>query len=354
MKRLFSHGDGRLKTGRLSWVVFLALLVCGALFFKAGQQLDTVIVEVKHQFEPQPDVQQPQDQGVETAVVQPASSATVSESSAAEASPEIPSAMAAIDQPRSDEDQTVNVQQDVVQPLHNDVGVATEQISTQAIATVAEEVQQPSEQLTSIHSSQPLSLDSEAYFTLMKAWAASGKNTSSAQTESSIPLEVENLHQCYALFQMKVIAVNVKGQLFDLVDGSRLPQQALDDYSSTVISVEHPWQHWQGELKRAKFKHHDTVQVRYYMYPFVRNAIYARCQQGFEWCKQRGFIDADTQPEQVDIVGKTFEIQRNGGGKFGVFVPQTLTTAAGEQITISPAAFDGQADIVALQQFGVL
>jgi len=46
MKRLLMHSDGRLKTGRLSLVVFIALLVCGALFFKAGQQLDTVLVEV--------------------------------------------------------------------------------------------------------------------------------------------------------------------------------------------------------------------------------------------------------------------------------------------------------------------
>ena len=354
MKRLLMHSDGRLKTGRLSLVVFIALLVCGALFFKAGQQLDTVLVEVKHQFEPQletapTDADTPQDE---------IASSSADESIAAEQPQDQQAQVAEHQQPQAmvvDEQQSA-----LIEPAQQPETVAldqvmTEQLSTQPIAQVEEIVQNRPDHLTQVDKDQPLSLDSEPYFKLMQEWAASGNQEVTPElAEAVIPLEVENLHQCYALFQMKVIAINVKGQLFDLTDGSRLPQQALDDYSSTVIAVEQPWQHWQAGLQRAKFKPQDSVQVRYYMYPFVRNAIYARCQQGFEWCKQRGLIAADTQPNQVDIAGKTFEIQRNGGGRFGVFVPQTLTTATGQRIAISTDAFAGQGDIAALQSSGLL
>lgn len=359
MKRLLKHGDGRLKTGRLSLLIFITLLLCGALFFKAGQHLDTVLVEVKHQFEPQletlpTDVETPtaeadrpsEDQAVaevET-VPQPATVAASEEN------------VASTEQPQSQQ-QPMAAVADVAKTVVDEVDekVMTEQLSTMPIAQVKEVEHSRADQLTQVDQDQPLSLDSEQYFKLMQQWAASGnKGDSASLAEAVIPLEVENLHQCYALFQMKVIAINVKGQLFDLTDGSRLPQQALDDYSSTVIAVDQPWQHWQAGLQRAKFKRQDIVQVRYYMYPFVRDAIYARCQQGFDWCKQQGLIAETTQPTEVDIVGRTFEIQRNGGGRFGVFVPQQLTTAAGNRVAISTAAFAGQADIAALQNSGLL
>lgn len=355
MKRLLMHGDGRLKTGRLSLVVFITLLLCGALFFKAGKQLDTVMVEVKHRFEPQLEAASEVDARVADAEVEPQSNvAAVAEAEQIETPTSAPQTA----------DYTATDQMDTATPEHAeeltpqrskaDAVVTTEQLSTQPVAQVAEPEQQPSDLLTTVTSTQPLSLDSEQYFKLMKEWAASGKNGDASVEDAPIPLEVENLHQCYGLFQMKVIAVNVKGHLFDLTDGSRLPQQALDDYSSTVIAVDQPWQHWQAGLQLAKFKRHDTVQVRYYMYPFVRNAIYARCQQGFDWCKQQGLIAANTLPAEVDIVGKTFEIQRNGGGRFGVFVPQTLKTTAGQMVAILPEAFVGQADIAALQHSGLL
>lgn len=360
MKRLLKHGDGRLKTGRLSLVVFITLLLCGALFFKAGQQLDTVLVEVKHQFEPQletppTDIETPQAEAASPSEVQPVAEVKPQEQVPQEQAPQV-AEQEAEPQPAAVEEQesaAMEPAQQLAAVDEVDERVMTEQLSTQPIDQVEEPVQNRADHLTPVANDKPLSLDSEQYFKLMQQWAASG-NKGAGGADAAIPLEVENLHQYYALFQMKVIAVNVKGHLFDLTDGSRLPQQALDDYSSTVIAVDQPWQHWQDGLQRAKFKRHDIVQVRYYMYPFVRNAIYARCQQGFDWCKQQGLIAETTQPTEVDIMGRTFEIQRNGGGHFGVFVPQQLTTAAGQRIAISTAAFAGQADITALQHSGLL
>jgi hypothetical protein len=191
-----------------------------------------------------------------------------------------------------------------------------------------------------------LSVAPDRYLELLQSWNTSG---SKEEGNTPIPLRVENLRDSYPLFQMKVVAVNGRGQLFDLADGSRLASAALDDYAPTVFAVDHPWQQWGEALKRAGFRPDEPVQVRYAMYPFVKNAIYARSRQAFEWCQAQGLLAADILPEQVDVLGRTYVINRQGGGRFGVFVPVSLDTPDGRTIAVPPDVFAGQKDVAALR-----
>ncbi|MBW1828551.1 MAG: hypothetical protein JRI74_03945 [Deltaproteobacteria bacterium] len=69
MGGLLTYGDGRLKTGRISWMAFAALLVCAGMLFKISAPVDRAMVAVKHVFEAQ-ELQPPVEQ---KSVLQPES-----------------------------------------------------------------------------------------------------------------------------------------------------------------------------------------------------------------------------------------------------------------------------------------
>ncbi len=363
MKGLLIHKDGGLKTGRVALLIFVLLLAGSGFLFSAGRQLDTALVAVQHVFEPQP-VEAVEKEALAESV------AVVNDQAVKEAEAKHTESPAPADAPVSGElPVAAEVSQQQTAPKAELTPAAEPEVEVQVkkpapqIQTVAEpeplrkkvSEQTPVAEPLVIQERQTstaeLSVAPDRYLELLQSWNNSG---SEEVRSAPIPLRVENLRQSFALFQMKVVAVNVRGQMFDLADGSRLPSAALDDYSATVFVVENPWPQWGDALKSAKFRSGEPVQVRYAMYPFVKNAIYARSRQAFEWCKASGHIAADTRPEQVDVLGRTFVINRKGGGRFGVFVPVSLIAQDGRTIAISCEAFAGQADVEALRQAGMM
>ena len=142
-----------------------------------------------------------------------------------------------------------------------------------------------------------ITVSSDQYFTLFKNWRKVGE---SRKENGKILLRVENLRKAFSLFQMKAVAVVGNRRFFDLSDGSRLPEASLDDFSTTVFRVQQPWQKWGDALTAAGIRQSETIEIRYYMYDFIKNAIYERAEQAFAFCRQKGLIDMDT-PHRVLI-----------------------------------------------------
>ena len=153
---------------------------------------------------------------------------------------------------------------------------------------------------------------------------------------------------------MKPVAVVNGSKYIDLTDGSRLSPEGLKNYCSTAFQVNDPWEKWGRELTKSGINEKERLEVRYYMYSFIRDAIYKRVQQAFSWSKQKGLIDPSTSESDVDVLGRTFVINRHGGGRFGVFVPLEINTAAGQRVAVDPSSFNDQPDVQALMVAGVL
>ncbi len=196
-----------------------------------------------------------------------------------------------------------------------------------------------------------ITVSSDRYLTLMKNWRKVGENR---KEKEKIPLQVENLRNAFSLFQMKAVAVVDNRRYFDLSDGSRLSAESLEDFSATVFRVEQPWQKWGDALSAAGIRQSASIEIRYYMYDSIKNAIYERAEQAFVYSKQKGLIDINTPPSGVDILGRAFVIKKQGGGKFAVFVPIRLHTDSGQTIGIDPACFRNQGDVNALMAAGLL
>jgi hypothetical protein len=189
------------------------------------------------------------------------------------------------------------------------------------------------------------------YRKLFNDWRIAGRQLKGQQ---KIPLRVENLRDTYELFQMKPVLV-VNGQPFaDLANGSRIAHGALADFSQTVFLVPDPWRKWPRELRHAGIKPADDIEVRYYMYEFVRKAIYARANRAFAWSQQEGLIARDTPSDRVDVLGRAFVIRQQGGGRFGVLVPIEIVDHNGQSIAVDPNCFSDQSDVRLLQQSGLI
>jgi hypothetical protein len=196
-----------------------------------------------------------------------------------------------------------------------------------------------------------ITVSSDQYLTLLKNWRKVGENR---KENGKIPLRVENLRNAFSLFQMKAVAVVNNRRFFDLSDGSRLSEASLEDFSTTVFRVQQPWQKWGDALSAAGIRQSETIEVRYYMYDSIKNAIYERTEQAFIYSRQKGLIDMDTSPSSVDILGRAFVIKKQGGGQFAVFVPIALDTESGQTIAIDPACFRNQGDVKKLLAAGLL
>lgn len=218
------------------------------------------------------------------------------------------------------------------------------------ISKAMQELQKP-ESFDADRSKREITVDQKQYMALFHGWCNSGNG---AEGKEKIPLRVENLRNAFELFQMKPIAV-IRGHSFlDLTDGTRVAERSLDEYSTTVFLVDRPWDKWNDALAVAGVRRGDTVEVRYYMYDFVKNAIYARVNQAFSWCKDQGLIKTDSPAAGVDVLGRAYVIKRQGGGRFGVFVPVSLDIKDGHTVAIDPVCFRGQSDVEALRDAGLL
>lgn len=196
-----------------------------------------------------------------------------------------------------------------------------------------------------------VTVDQKQYKVLFHSWRIAGKE---GKGKEKTPLRVENLRNTYDLFQMKPVAV-IRGNAFlDLSDGTRVAEKSLEEYSTTVFLVDRPWDKWGKALASAGIRRGDRFEVRYYMYDFIKDAIYARVNQAFSWCRETGLIPGDLPAGAVDVLGRAYVINRQGGGRFGVFVPVSLDTKDGRTVAVDPACFRGQADVETLREAGVL
>ncbi len=192
----------------------------------------------------------------------------------------------------------------------------------------------------------------ERYNELHRAWCHAGRDDK--HPDRLIPLRIENLRQAYSYLQMKPVVIRPDGSCIDLSDGRHLPPAFLDRFSEIVIRVSKPWEKWGAELARAGLRPGEKFEVRYYLYDFVRRALYARVNQAYDWARQRGLLGAATRPDEVDVLGRAYVVNRSGGGAFGVFVPRQLTTSAGRVVKISPEAFGSAPEVAALRQAGLI
>jgi hypothetical protein len=201
------------------------------------------------------------------------------------------------------------------------------------------------------HGVKEITVDHQQYMKLFHSWRTSGNG---AKDTKKIPLRVENLRNTFALFQMKPIAV-INGHAFlDLTDGTRVTEQSLDEYSTTVFQVRRPRDTWREALTAAGIGQKDRVEIRYYMYDFVRNAIYNRANQAVSWCKDQGLIQGDLPASDIDVLGRAYVINQHGGGRFGVVVPVSIDIKDGKTVAVDPICLRGQPDVEVLLNAGLL
>jgi chemotaxis protein histidine kinase CheA len=201
-------------------------------------------------------------------------------------------------------------------------------------------------------SGNAIELTPEEYAALYEQWRRSGDHLESDR--QGIALRIMDLETVYDLFQMKVVAFRGQTPYMDLADNTRVAPQSLDGYSGTCFVVSRPWEKWGDALSRAGFRKNDAVEVRYYTYQFVRNAIFARAARAVEWSSAAG-PGAEADLSSADVLGRVYGVSRSGGGAFGVFVPVRVDFASGPSVAVDPlACFPNEPDILALNQAGLL
>ena len=154
---------------------------------------------------------------------------------------------------------------------------------------------------------------------------------------------------------MKAVALKNGEPFADLTDRTRIAPDSLSVYSSTCFVVNRPWKKWGQALRAAGFNKSEDIQVRYYTYDFIRNAIYARAMKAFDWSLAKQNLPKDTPASSADVLGRVYGVKQAGGGEFGVFVPTRVDFESGNSIIVDPlACFGNEPDILALNRAGVL
>jgi hypothetical protein len=349
MKRFFVQDNGRLKTGRVALVVFMAAIAGCSLIFYLGKPADKVLIAVKHVFEaeeaPLPEVDQSSDAvqspEPERAEVTGPDEATVNETEKLLSEEENL-------EPSAKKEQTIDTA--------DDNSIEEKELVEEAAVVAHDNVKSepPSPRFEPLpgfaSKEQPKEMDAageailpaKEYAAVHAFWRESG---SRAAGEGGMPLRIENLRKVYPLFQMKAVALRGDTPYVDLSDGTRIAEGALTPYSNTCFLVTDPFNQWGDALKKAGFTPGSNVSVRYYMYDSVRNAIYARAFRAFECSREKGLIAGDLTPDSVDILGRAFAIRREGGGSFGVFVPIRIDLPDGGNVAVDPSCFAGSPDI---------
>jgi len=206
-----------------------------------------------------------------------------------------------------------------------------------------------SEILKKSKNNKKITLSKNLYKKIHDAWMDSGNKGDS----QIISLRVSNLKNVYQYFRMKPVAV-LNNKFVDLCDNLMLSSDSLKEYSETVFISSDPWNDWGDRLIESGFKKQDNVIVRYYMYNFIRNSIYQIANKAFQCSKDDGLISKSVLKDHVDILGETFVIERDGNGKFGIFVPRQIDLAQGKTININPSCFSDQEEIQILITSGII
>ncbi len=358
--KLLTNKDGSLKTGRVAGLVFVALLGLASLSFEASKPMDKALVAVKHVFEPQPEKQVQEKQAKKEPVTVAAPAPQPQPQKAEPAKMEVKS-LAGKEEVRKT---TKNKEPEIAEKAQQqqpDISfdpsgkLAALAASTDSKKQTKEQRQVPTnnniaQNESSVNKQNPGTADSKQFQSLFHSWRTSG---SDEHGQSKMSLKIEGLRQMHELFVMKAVAVQ-NGKFYDLHDASQLPESSLESYSVTVFQVANPQNKWASELATLSLAGKSDVEVRYYMYTFVRNAIFTRGNVAFSWCVNQGLIAKDTPKTEVEIIGRAHEIRQEGGGKFAVYVPHTLLTAAGQKVKIDPSCFAGQDDIDFLKESEVI
>lgn len=395
MKGLWQHPDGRLKTGMVSAALMATVLAAIACLMQVKTPVKEAVVSVIHVMEPEsaeqkstpPEPSARKMAAAETAEPDPeANVPEVADSAAASAAAVKPKeTVPAETKPEPDSPETMEsaaavaeVQPEPADASQHETETVAEAADTELKNPEAEALAEPENPVAEVmgiasektvdrkppeapfqkgaaSASKPetaqTTVDTKTYLELMRSWqAAPGVD----EKTRLIGLQVEQLRNAYDLFQMKVVAVVDGKRLIDLEDGTRIADSALDSFSGTCFKVSDPWSKWGSHLKKAGIGKGVPVEVRYYMYSEVRNAIYHRAGQAVEWCRKKGAVSANTQPGDIDVTGRAYTIRRNGGGAFGVFIPCRVMTRDGASVEIPASCFQGAPDVKALMDAGVL
>ncbi len=397
-RRLLTYEDGRLKTGRVALLVFIMIMVGCALAYKLSKPVDQVMIAVKHVFEAEqvetaepetPDEksqekseevskekaqeeqkseqkQEIKESGEKTDESQKSSGKQAAEDQPVTAQPsDMEKKEPAAPQPSQakapgpEKPETDSAQPPPVEPLkvvQAEPAVQSQNTGEAAPVKIGKDATQPIK-FTPMSTGSPekkepageVTLASSDYMGVYKSWQKAGEQGGGG----NIPLRIENLRNVYKLFQMKAIALKDGEPYADLSDSSRIAPAALDVYASTCFVASNPFSKFNDELVKAGLRG-KRVEVRYYMYDFIRNSIYARANRAVECCRQKGLIPADTPASSVDLLGRAYAIRKKGGGGFGVFVPTRIDLPDGRTVSVDPSCFKGSQDIDHLISAGLL
>lgn len=368
MKTLFKHGNGRLKTLRITFIVFALMMIGLAMMYKMGKSVDQIFVQIDHVFEAEKPVPEPKpDQETKQEQDPKDEPKTARMKQAVEQKPE----------PESSKETPAGLKKKDIAPKPGGESSAkkkavVEKLTPKGPARTAEAGPAKNRPRNSLEKMEPvfnprmiknagvpavLELASGEYFELYRQWQTQGESLLRNPEEKSkrIGLKILNLEKFYDLFQMKVVGVKGGSLHIDLEDFSRVIQSSLSEFSSTCFIVAEPWKKWGKELEESGFRRTDNIEVRYYTYDFVRNAIYARAMKAFEWSLEQAGLPGDTDPSEADVLGTVYAVNQKGGGSFGVFVPTQVDFDAGDSVRIDAlACFQGEKDITALNRAGIL
>jgi len=195
---------------------------------------------------------------------------------------------------------------------------------------------------------QSVKVSQDLYQQIHHAWMTAEK-----KDHNQFHLRIENLPNAYSCFQMKPIAIS-KSRWFDLTEGLNISKNALDNYASTVFESSNPWDDWYDQLRSAGFTPDDNIQIRYYMYSFIKDKLFATASLSLECCQSKGLIASGVSPEKMTILGKTYVVNRDGGGRIGVFVPTRINIMNGKSVEVDVECFEKQLEINILRQAGLL
>lgn len=406
-RRWFQYPDGSLKTSRMSVAVFVAVLVGLGMVHEASQSKDTLLVQVFHVFEPETEQKATETVQKAPGIVKKRIEATPVEAqqnedtqSEAWASPPapVPEPRESVVKPMPEKPfekarhhrqpgvempaepaepaEPVEAAGQAVEPAIGQAATGKEAIQVEdippesdrpdAVETTDEmfaQIVQEEMRHADLRVSLPgmenaktagkgIEMDPEEYAALYEKWRRSGEAL--APDGQGVSLRIMDLEQVYDLFQMKVVAFRGQTPFMDLADNTRVAPQALVQYSGTCFVVTRPWEKWGNALARAGFRKNDAVEVRYYIYDFVRNAIFARAARAVAWSVAAGPA-GNADLSKADVLGRVFGVNRSGGGAFGVFVPVQVDFASGMSVSVDPlACFPDEPDILALNQAGLL
>jgi hypothetical protein len=348
MKALFKYDNGRLKTSRIAFLVFLVVLVCLSFAYKMGKSADKVFVKIEHVFEAETKsalvkavkpieqkIQSPVQQSSPVQKAEPVQKADSTQKYGPGTKPRPKKEP----QPQKKPEQVVKSE-----PI-----AAPEQVAKPEPMAAPEQVAERAP----VKTRENLTLASKEYFEVYKQWQKQGENMD--KEKPLVELRILNLEKVYELFQMKAVVLKEGVPYMDLEDNSRIANASLTEFSTTCFVVSNPWEKWGNALRKAGISEKDDIEIRYYTYEFVRNSIYARALKAFEYSLAKQNLPKDMDPSQADVLGAVYAVNKDGGGSFGVFVPRRVDFKSRAFVDINPlVCFKGQKDIEALNQAGLL